>query len=585
MTATTPDHSAPEPPRPEPVLDTASLTALRAPAVRRLLALRAQRRLTRAHVHTTAQCLNVSDRTVWRWLADATATPPSAAHPGARRTKRFEITDEVRVLLAYWHGNASAVHRELLARAQAAAETKPPAPTTAVAEPDSPLTASLPGGAPAAAVPLLDPVPSLSTFLRAVRRDLTAGERAGYRKGPEAARTQDVFGKRPRAWRNHVWEADHVQAPLRVEADGDLVRPYVTWFIDCATKAITGLAVTPGPPTRASVLAALRSAVLRCEPYGPFGGLPEQVRFDRGKDFLSRTVSAALTALDADLTVLPPYSPHLKGTVENLNLNASRMLFAALPGYTPKKKKPDRRPDGPPMSFKAFTEQLLAWVTWWNTEHHPDALNGTTPLQAWQADPTPLGDISPTDVWSFTLEDDGRLRAITSHGVRFQSRDYIADWMTGQAGRDVTVRFMPHHDHEIEVCDPSGRRLGTAHLADAATPEQLSTLRQARSRRSRRLRTEAKAAEKLRRDRFAPATVPQKTRRLDALTSSQANQELSQGAARDLSELALPDLIPPAAPPAHWRTPSALAAPAPTSSETHAPEPPPPSTDSDGKKP
>ncbi|MEW2173261.1 Mu transposase C-terminal domain-containing protein [Streptomyces sp. NPDC007027] len=593
MTASTSDHSAPEPPRPEPVLDAASLTALRAPAVRRLLALRAQRLLTRAHVHTTAQCLNVSDRTVWRWLADATAAPQSAAHPGARRAERFEITSEIRVLLAYWHGNASAVHRELVARARAAADTEPSeeTDTSTNIDPGSRPAASVPGGAPPASVPLLDPVPSLSTFLRALRRDTTPGERVGYRGGPDATRALDVFAKRPRTWRNHVWEADHVQAPLRVDADGDLVAPYVTWFIDCATKAITGLAVTPGPPTRASILAALRSAVLRCEPYGPFGGLPEQVRFDRGKDFLSRTVSAALTALDADLTVLPPYSPHLKGTVENLNLNASRMLFAALPGYTPKKKKPDRRPDrrpdGPPMSFEAFTEQLLAWVAWWNTEHHPDALNGTTPLQAWQADPTPLNDIPAQDVWSFTLEDDGRLRAITSHGVRFQGRDYIADWMTGQAGRDVTVRFMPHHDHEIEVCDPSGRHLGTAHLADAATPEQLSALRQARSRRARRLRAEAKAAEKLRRDRFAPATVPQKARRLDALTSSQADHELSRDAARDLSELALPDLIPPAAPPAHWRTPPALAAPqpAPTSCDAPATEPPAPPSHSDERKP
>ncbi|OPC76573.1 hypothetical protein B4N89_47090 [Embleya scabrispora] len=37
-----------------PALDTVSSTALRAPAVRRPLALRDERRLTRAHVHTTA---------------------------------------------------------------------------------------------------------------------------------------------------------------------------------------------------------------------------------------------------------------------------------------------------------------------------------------------------------------------------------------------------------------------------------------------------------------------------------------------------------------------------------------------------
>lgn len=193
---TTPSHTTPTPASaPDeagPALDTVSLTALRAPAVRHLLALRAERRLTRAHVRTTAQCLNVSDRTVWRWLAEATTTPATAA-PGARHSDRFEITPELRVLLAYWHGNASAVHRELLARARqaptpatSATPPTPPADTDASASgpathPSSPPRSVLPGGAPLAAVPLLDPVPSLATFLRAVRRDLTAG------RGPATA--------------------------------------------------------------------------------------------------------------------------------------------------------------------------------------------------------------------------------------------------------------------------------------------------------------------------------------------------------------------------------------------------------------
>ncbi|MFE9890639.1 Mu transposase C-terminal domain-containing protein [Streptomyces scopuliridis] len=405
-------------------------------------------------------------------------------------------------------------------------------------------------------------MPSLATFLRAVRRDLTAGERAGYRQGPEAARAHDVFAKRPRTWRNHVWEADHVQAPLRVDADGTLVHPYVTWFIDCATKAVTGVAVTPGCPTRASVLAALRSAIVRTTPYGPFGGLPAHVRFDRGRDFLSRTVSTALTALDSNITVLPPYSPHLKGSIENLNHCATVMLFAALPGYTPKKprKRPDRRPTGPPMTFQAFTEELLAWVTWWNTEHRPTGLHGATPLQAWQADPTPLNDVPAADVWSFTLEDDGRPRVLTSHGLRFRNRDYIANWMTGQAGREVTVRFMPHHTHEIEVCTPHGRRLGTAHLADQATDEQLTALRHARTRRARRLRADAKAAEQLRHERFAPATTPTDALRLNTVTAAEAIRELARHHENDLAHLALPDLIPPAPPPADWATPDTLKA-------------------------
>ncbi|MER6338221.1 hypothetical protein ABT258_15265 [Streptomyces tendae] len=296
---------------PAGVLGEVSLTALRVPAVRRLLALRAERRLSREHVRLAGECLGVSERTVWRWLAEASRLPRAAICSEERSGDRFEITGEIRVLLAYWHGNASAVHRQLVARAATGGRDGQP---TAVSE-----SAACPAGAPPAAVPLLDAVPSLSTFLRAVRRDLTAGERAGLAEGPEVARAHDVFGKRAASWRDYVWEADHVQASLLVDADGDLVRPWVTWFIDCATKVITGTAVTPGVPSRAFVLVALRAAVLREEPYGPAGGTPEQVRVDRGKDFLSTTVTAAFGTMGVTVKDLPAYSPRLKGTVENLN--------------------------------------------------------------------------------------------------------------------------------------------------------------------------------------------------------------------------------------------------------------------------
>ncbi|MFJ9098107.1 Mu transposase C-terminal domain-containing protein [Streptomyces sp. NPDC102405] len=103
---------------------------------------------------------------------------------------------------------------------------------------------------------------------------------------------------------------------------------------------------------------------------------------------------------------------------------------------------------------------MLAWTRWWNTEHRPRALAGRTPLEAWQADPTPVTDVPAADLWTFTLEDDGRPRKLSSHGVRWRGRTYIAPWMTGQAGRTVTVRYMPHHDHEIDVCDARGTYLG-----------------------------------------------------------------------------------------------------------------------------
>ncbi|MFJ4776394.1 hypothetical protein [Streptomyces sp. NPDC088762] len=87
------------------------------------------------------------------------------------------------------------------------------------------------------------------------------------------------------------------QASLLVDADGEVVRPWVAWFIDVATKAITGTAVTPGHLSRASILAALRAAVLRTGPYGPAGGIPwERVLWHR-TDWRDTTELFILTAL------------------------------------------------------------------------------------------------------------------------------------------------------------------------------------------------------------------------------------------------------------------------------------------------
>ncbi|MGW3660729.1 transposase [Streptomyces sp. NPDC005151] len=499
--------------------------------MRRLLALRAGGKLTAGHVRVAADALGVSERTVWRWLAAAAESDEAAAVGLGARSRagaRFKITPEVRGLLGLWKGNVRAVHRELVLRA---ARQSPPADA-----------------------------PSLTTLHRAIRRDLTPGERAGLAGGERAARRHDVFLARPRGWRNQVWETDHVQAPLLVDVDGTARRPWITWFTDCATNAITGVAITPGDPSRESVLAALRSAVLREDPYGPFGGLPEKVRVDRGKDFLSRTVTAAFDLLDVTVEDLPAYTPHLKGTVEGLNRAVESMFLAALPGYA-RQPRPGKRSSRPKdevlLSFEDFTARLLAWTLWWNTEHRPAPLRGRTPLEAWQDDPTPLRDVPAADLWTFTLEDAGT-RTLTTRGVRFRKRDYVGAWMTGQAGIQVRVRFMPHHDHRIEVYHAAtGRYLGPADLADQATGEQMSAVRRARAARARRLKKDLEASQ---RERYAAVNQPEAPQRLGALTTAQAEAELTQATDTDLSDLALPDLIPPAAPPAHWRTPPSLAA-------------------------
>ncbi|GAA2914866.1 hypothetical protein GCM10020221_08190 [Streptomyces thioluteus] len=199
---------------------------------------------------------------------------------------------------------------------------------------------------------------------------------------------------------------------------------------------------------------------------------------------------------------------------------------------------------------------LLEWVAWWNTSHRPDTLGGKTPLEAWRADPTPISDVQPKDLATFSLEDDGRTHTLTTSGIRWRRRDYLADWMVGNTGTKVIIRYLPHHDDQIEVFDTTtGHHLGPAFLAEAATPEQIRAVRAARTAAARRLKADLKAAEKLRRQRFEAVTTATAPKRLGSLTTAQADAELDAGAAGDRRSLARPDYIPHGPAPDTWAHP------------------------------
>jgi putative transposase len=280
---------------------------LRDAAVHRLVELGRAGPLSREQVALVARGVGVSDRTVWRWAAQALGRAEPVVRP------RMALDERLRERLAFWRGNVAAVHRELVDAAAA-------------------------GGPPA---------PGLTTLRRAVREALSPGDLAGLSKGERAAWAHDVFLRRPSSYRNAAWEGDHVEAAVEVDVDGRLVKPWVTWFIDCATNVVPGVAVTPCPPSRESILAALRAAISVEEPYGPAGGLPQLVRVDRGKDFLSKTVTAACAVFAVRVADLPGYTPHLKGSVETLNGAVTTMFFAGLPRYTEAPRLANGKPADP----------------------------------------------------------------------------------------------------------------------------------------------------------------------------------------------------------------------------------------------
>jgi putative transposase len=219
--------------------------------------------------------------------------------------------------------------------------------------------------------------------------------------------------------------------------------------------------------------------------------------------------------------------------VEGLNAAAEKMFFAQLPRYTHAPTLANRRPadvDAPALRYEAFIAELLRWVAWWNTDHPMEVLDGRTPLQAWLDDPTPLITVPAADLRLFTLEDDGKPRKITTKGVSWRHRWYVGAWMTGQVGRSVRLRYMPHHEHDVEVFDAgTGVHLGPAVLSDQADPELIAAVRRTRRTKAARLAADLRAVERTRRERYAASTTPEPARPLRALTRAEAETELAAG--------------------------------------------------------
>ncbi|WP_345984078.1 Mu transposase C-terminal domain-containing protein [Streptomyces sp. DSS69] len=221
-----------------------------------------------------------------------------------------------------------------------------------------------------------------------------------------------------------------------------------------------------------------------------------------------------------------------KGGIERLNGTSMTRFFADLPRYTKAPQLDHRRRVGdqdPPLTFEAFVDLLSKWVEEYNTQHVLKR-TGMTPLQAWLADPTEIRpEPSPQELRAFMLESDNKPRKITSHGVEFHNRYYMpAKKGVGCIGREVRVRWMPHHDHEIDLYSFRGNRyLGRAFLSNEASEEMRAEVLNERDEHSEVLRKALKRSAERRRDRHLPSTQPEPPVRAIRMTEQEARAELA----------------------------------------------------------
>jgi putative transposase len=433
----------------------------RAVAVMVLAAQKARGTLTTTAVDAVAVELGVTRRTVWRWLAGVR----TAAEPARKARQRFEVTDEDICDLAYWYGNMNAAYR---ARSASLSE---------------------------------------ATLRRAFHRALTPGQAAGLRGGERVRRNFDTYLTRFPHHRNECWEADHCQFAVEVLLpDGRVITPWLTVFVETFSRAVCGWAICEHA-NRESVFAALTAGILTGKPYGPVGGVPERLRWDRGREFLSEAITDAAKSLAIDARAVRAYTPHLKGAVERLHESIEGMFLAELPGFQhgPRERNGHRvDEDAPLLTIDHFVDLFAAFVGRYNTSHQHGGLDGETPIERWNSDATPITEVPVEHLRHLMLARADR--TVYKRGIRLDNHVYNSADLVGWVGESVEVRYMPHRFERVEVFH-GDRHLATAWPVDAMEEAEVQRILVRRAEAARWLSRQHRAAARRRREHFAPLTA------------------------------------------------------------------------------
>jgi len=253
------------------------------------------------------------------------------------------------------------------------------------------------------------------------------------------------------------------------------------------------------------------------EAAGGAGGVPGSILVDRGLDFASAAVKQSMGAFAVQVAKAPPHAPHLKGRIERAFDTIDTSLLATLPGYRngprtvtgrlygPVDDRIDRSKEPAPILAIPLTEfvtRFAAWVAWYNLVHQHASL-GTTPYQAWMADPTPVYRVAPEQLRHLLLIEEDR--TITTKGVQYDSLYYVGPGMQGRGGQHVQIRYMPHDNRYVEVFQ-DGQYLGRAEPRTKLSPEMKEEYRAVTRAQGRRLGKMRQAATRRARVRLAPMT-------------------------------------------------------------------------------
>jgi putative transposase len=202
-------------------------------------------------------------------------------------------------------------------------------------------------------------------------------------------------------------------------------------------------------PDQYTVAAAIREAILVTEEK-PFGGVPDIILVDNGKELLSHHIQLLTQELHIILRACIRHQPQQKGKAERYFGTLNTRLWSSLPGYVDsntEKRNPHAKAD---LTMAQLDAKLHTFIENYHHEAHSQLRNNCTPLQYWMENSyAEEVDVRKLDV----LLMKAATRRVINKGIKYENRLYWHTALGDLVGKQVLIRRAPTYapPDEIEV--------------------------------------------------------------------------------------------------------------------------------------
>jgi len=186
-------------------------------------------------------------------------------------------------------------------------------------------------------------------------------------------------------------------------------------------------------------------------------GVPESVRTDNGKDYVSELFCGALRSMEIDHEICTPFASEEKGTIERALKTMSHSILDLLPGFighsVADRKQIEARKSFAERIMKResvvdveltsdeLQEKLNDWVEYVYERKSHSGLDGKSPFEQFTSWTGAIRRIKDERALDMLLAEVAGERTIGKKGVRFGNHFYFSDGLFEYAGQQAQLKY------------------------------------------------------------------------------------------------------------------------------------------------